>query len=100
MQAWDSGNAGIHSKPLSRLPKGGSQNPPQTQVALQWKVTTNINRQAPFPLGKGGGIGPQTDTPINRHNRGEVRFNLFITPPFGTPLQTIRLCRIINKWIS
>jgi len=38
----------------------------------------------PSPKGEG-----QTDTPINRHNRGEVpgRFDLFITPPHNRLIQ-------------
>ncbi len=40
-----------------------------------WKTVKAINRLAPFPFGKGGGIGP-THTPINRHSRGEVPYGL------------------------
>ena len=54
--------------------QGGEAQPPQTQVALPRKVITPINRLAPFPFGKGGGIGP-TNMPINRHNQGEVRYD-------------------------
>jgi hypothetical protein len=44
--------------PLPSPPTGRSQNPPQTQVALLQKVINPINQPAPFPSGKGGGIGP------------------------------------------
>ena len=44
-------------KPLSRLPQGGEAKIPTNQ-ALTWKIVTAINQPAPFPFGKGGGIGP------------------------------------------
>ena len=43
--------------PLSRLPQGGEANAPQTKVNLPQKITTTITRPAPFPFGKGGGLG-------------------------------------------
>jgi hypothetical protein len=43
--------------------------PPETKVALIWKITTAITRPAPFPFGKGGGIGP-----------------ILISSPFSSPL--------------
>jgi len=46
--------------------------PLETRIALENQQI--FNRLAPFPFGKGGGIGP-TDTPINRHNRGVVCYD-------------------------
>jgi len=53
---------------------------PQTKHGLGNSTTPSYRKEAntmPSPFGEG-----QTDTPINRHNRGEVpgRLDLFITP--------------------
>jgi len=59
-----------HKTPLPSPPRGRSPDLASNK-AHPWKTVTAINQPAPFPFGKGGGIGP-TDTPINRHNQGEV----------------------------
>jgi len=46
----------FYPSPVS--PKGEKLIPPETNVALLWTITTAITRPAPFPFGKGGGIGP------------------------------------------
>jgi hypothetical protein len=46
----------FYPSPVS--PKGEKLMPPETKVALLWTITTVITQQAPFPFGKGGGIGP------------------------------------------
>jgi hypothetical protein len=60
-------------KPLSRLPlatlrvrcppRWEKLIPPETKVALLWTITTAIAQPAPFPLGKGGEIGPCSSPP-------------------------------------
>ena len=61
----------LMNKPLSRLPHGG-----EAQTILQQNIDLENHRphqprteadSMPSPFGEG-----QTDTPINRHNRGEV----------------------------
>jgi len=53
--------------PLSRLPLGEKLKSSSNET-LTWKTVTAINRPAPFPFGKGGGIG---------------RIPPLFTPPFG-----------------
>ena len=60
----------LWQKPLSRLPLGGDAQASSNKT-LTWKINKAINRPAPFPFGKGGGIGP--NTPKIHHNRGKVR---------------------------
>ena len=66
---------------------------PETTIILETQYAYQRRKEAdpmPSPLGEG-----QTDTPINRHNQGEVPFILFITPPFRlliphSPIQNTR----------
>ncbi len=52
----------LWQKPLSRLPRGGDAQASSNKT-LTWKINKAINRPAPFPFGKGGGIG-QAVVPI------------------------------------
>jgi len=49
--------------PLPSPPRGRSSNPPQTKH-FPWQIVTTINRPAPFPFGKGGGIGHSLPSPV------------------------------------
>ena len=63
--------------PLSRLPQGGEAF--ALQIDLRFgKLTNPSTRLAPFPFGKGGGIGPliPSHTPIPRPKRSKVSTNL------------------------
>jgi len=48
------------NNPSPVSPKGEKLIPPETKIALLRKINITINQLAPFPFGKGGGIG-QTD---------------------------------------
>jgi len=39
-------------------PKEEKPDPSLTYLTLLWKIVTVVTRSAPFPFGKGGGIGP------------------------------------------
>jgi len=69
MQAWDMEMLACPQNPSPVSPKGRSKR--LLKQALLWKPNLLVDRieanHMPSPLGEG-----QTDTPINRHNRGEV----------------------------
>jgi len=68
----------FYPSPVS--PKGEKLKPSSNE-ALIWKTITIINQPAPFPNGKGGGIGPIT--PKIHHHRGKVPLPFLFPPPFG-----------------